>query len=1035
MKFYGLFIGIDRYASPTINWLNCAVRDAKALYGLFTDNLGNNTKLLIDKNATRVAIESEFNKLSECNNDDVVVIAFSGHGTETHELVTYDADRSNLNGTCISLDVLSEWLSRIRANRLIFILDCCFSGGMGAKALQVDMVARELRSTEELLKQLSGEGRLIITASLATEKAWENQKYGHGLLTYHLLSAIQGAEEATKAGKIGVYRLLEYVTQRVIDDASKLGKPQHPTLRGTINGDLTWPVFKPGTLYQSLFPECTKHKITTDIKSLTVYGFPEELLKVWAGLIPSLNQLQVDAINEFNLLDGEHIVVSAPTSSGKTMIGELAALKNVLERKRAIFLFPLKALVNDKLRHFTLAYQDFGIKTIRATGDSTSDDILPLMRGQYDICLMTYEKFSALVLGNPHILEQVGMVVIDEVQMIADESRGVNLEFILTLLRMRRRQDTEPQLIALSAVIGDTNGLERWLNARLLRRTERPIPLDEGVLSSDGSFRFISAEDGKERKIAQHIVPEFRKGSSQDLIIPLVRKLVSEGKSVIVFRETRGKARGCALYLAETLGLAPAQSALDMLPNGDPSLSSQRLRQALAGGVAFHISDLDTEERLLIEEQFRASPTALKVIAATTTLAMGVNTPAEAVIIAGLTHPGNKPYSVAEYKNIIGRAGRLGFSKKGTSYVIVQDGNEEYQVWRNYVMGSPEDLNSRFLDLNTDPRSLIVRVLVAAERSGQGLPAQEIIEFLEQSFGVFQQKQINQQWAWDEDALKNALAGLVENDLIIIDQNGLYHLTQLGRLSGEAGIEVESIVRFVRALKSVDPAHINDPTLIAVTQVSVELDNILFPINRKSTQKEPQVWVSEIRNQGVPESILSSLRYSIKEESQSTLRAKKTAACLLWITDKPLIDMEDVLTQFGGKLDGAAGPIRSVVSRTCDILPVVARVVEILYPGTDLDQRSSRLLVRLELGVPGNILGIATRLGKKLTRGDYLRLLSNNICTMEALENTDQNKLLECLGRDKEKLLEIDNALVNYRESCINNSSVVTSPILPQYEG
>lgn len=1030
-----MFIGIDRYASPTINWLNCAVRDAKALCGLFTDNLGDNTKLLIDKDATRANIELEFNKLSKCSNEDIVVIAFSGHGTETHELVTYDADRSNLTESCIHLDVLSKWLSRITASRLVFILDCCFSGGLGAKALQVDMSARELISTEELLKQLSGEGRLIITASLATEKAWENQKYGHGLLTYHLLSAIQGAEEVTKAGKIGVYRLLEYVTQRVIDDSSALGKVQHPTLRGTINGDVAWPIFKPGKVYQSFFPEHKKHKITGDIKSLTVYGFPVELLKVWAGSIPLLNQLQIDAINDFNLLDGEHLVVSAPTSSGKTMIGELAALKSILERKRAIFLFPLKALVNDKFRHFTSAYQDFGVKTIRATGDSTSDDILPLMRGQYDICLMTYEKFSALILGNPHILEQVGVVVIDEVQMIADESRGVNLEFILTLLRMRRRQGVEPQLIALSAVIGDTNGLERWLNAKLLRRTERPIPLDEGILKSDGSFRLISAEDGKEKVIERHIIPDFRKGSRQDLIIPLVRKLVSEGKSVIVFRETRGEARGCALYLAETLGLAPAQLVLDMLPKGDPSLSSQRLRDALAGGTAFHISDLDTEERLLIEEQFRASPTALKVIAATTTLAMGVNTPAEAVIIAGLMHPGNKPYSIAEYKNIIGRAGRLGFSKKGTSYVITQDMNEEYQVWRNYVMGSPEDLNSKFLASNTDPRSLIVRVLVAAARSRQGLPEQEIIEFLEQSFGAFQQKQINQQWTWDEGVLRNALAELVTNNLIKIDQNKVYQLTELGRLSGEAGVEVESIIRFVRAFKNIDLASSNDPTLIAVTQISIELDDLHFPINKKSTQKEPQTWMNEIRNQGVPECILTSLRYSANEESQSTLRAKKAVACLLWITDKPLAEIEDVLTQFGGKFDGAAGPIRSVVSRTCDILPIAVRVAEILFPGSDLGQRVSRLLVRLELGVPGKILEIATRLGKRLTRGDYLRLLSRNIYIMEDIENTEEKILLGCLENNKDKLGYIYNALTSYKSDKGNVSSTVTSAILPQYEG
>src|SRR5271170_5222204 len=41
----------------------------------------------------------------------------------------------------------------------------------------------------------------------------------------------------------------------------------------------------------------------------------------------------------------------------------------------------------------------------------------------------SYEKFSAIAVTNPHVLEQVGTIVIDEVQMIADENRGANLEF------------------------------------------------------------------------------------------------------------------------------------------------------------------------------------------------------------------------------------------------------------------------------------------------------------------------------------------------------------------------------------------------------------------------------------------------------------------------------------------------------------------------------------------------------------------------------------------------------------------------------
>ena len=93
-------------------------------------------------------------------------------------------------------------------------------------------------------------------------------------------------------------------------------------------------------------------------------------MNAWAGSIPSLNQLQLDAINQFGLLRGEHLVVSAPTSSGKTMVGELAALQGVLERKRACFLLPLKALVNDKHRQFTRTYQEFGIRSSGPPGKS-----------------------------------------------------------------------------------------------------------------------------------------------------------------------------------------------------------------------------------------------------------------------------------------------------------------------------------------------------------------------------------------------------------------------------------------------------------------------------------------------------------------------------------------------------------------------------------------------------------------------------------------------------------------------------------------
>src|SRR5712691_8280867 len=122
MALLGLFIGIDRYAAPKINWLSCARRDAIALHALFTDTLGDGGLLLTAQQATRAEIEVHFRTLAQCDPDDVVIITFSGHGSRTHELITYDADPNDLFNTAIPLSTLAEWFSDIPSRRLLCVL-------------------------------------------------------------------------------------------------------------------------------------------------------------------------------------------------------------------------------------------------------------------------------------------------------------------------------------------------------------------------------------------------------------------------------------------------------------------------------------------------------------------------------------------------------------------------------------------------------------------------------------------------------------------------------------------------------------------------------------------------------------------------------------------------------------------------------------------------------------------------------------------------------------------------------------------------
>jgi helicase len=1027
LPFKGLFIGIDRYASPGIDWLSCARRDAAALHGLFTDTMGGETVLLTDGQATRAAIEEEFWRLETAAIDDVVVVAFSGHGSETHELVAYDTDPYDISGTSIPLTTLGEWCARIPCRRLLIVLDCCFSGGMGAKALQVDARARSLESVDAELNRISGEGRVVLTASGPTQPAWESSRFGHGFLTLYLLEALQGPAEIREGDRIGLLRLLDYVSRRVTDAASKIRHEQHPAIRGTFDGEYSWPVMMPGSTYLAAFPEYGTPVATAEIASLAAFGFPQAVIDAWAGDIPNLNQLQLQAINEYGVLRGDHLVASAPTSSGKTMIGELAAIRGALARRRTLFLMPLKALVNDKLLHFQRVYGPFGIRTVEATGET--DDVTPLLRGQFDIALLTYEKFAALALTHPHIMEQVGTIVIDEVQMIADKSRGANLEFIMTLLRMRAREGLEPQVIALSAVIGDTNGLERWLGGRLLRRNERPVPLDEGIVCPDGRFRFLDGDSGHESSRERLIQPLYGEGKHRDWVIPLVRRLVSENKQVIVFRETTGETRHGADYLAQALGLPPAADALADLPAGDPSQATLHLRQTLSRGVAFHNSHLRRDERRVIEEHFRKRDTRLRVIVATTTLAMGVNTPASAVVIVGLEHPGPDgpvPYSVAEYKNIVGRAGRLGYAERGASYLVTRSAHEEHYYWQNYVTAAPENLVSRFLE--ADPRTLIIRVLVSAGRSA--VTGEEIIDFLECSFGVFQMRASGAGAGWDRHGLESALSDLLHHGMIDRVEDGRLNLTDLGRLAGESAIEIETLLRAVDCLRRLRPEEVTDPGLIALAQTSVELDEVSMPVNKKSTQKEPQHWAEQLLRQGISRTILGFIQRSSSQTIQAVTRSKKAAVCLYYISGIAMSEIENAVSQFGGGFGGSAGPIMSVTERTCDVLPTIARAAELLHPSLQLGERTARLIFRLAYGIQGPAVDLAHYSERTLDRADYRRLCDARMTERDRLTAANDAALLPLLADDQRKLSALRAAITKWGQARPVRAAVP----LPPYE-
>jgi helicase len=1006
--FHGLFIGVDRYSSPLVSDLTCAARDAKALYGLFADTFGDSScALLLDGAATRAAVLNAFGQLSTVGTDDLVFIHFSGHGSDIHHLMTADADPMALDASAIHLEELVNLFRQIPARNVLLCLDCCFAGGAGAKVFHAPVASRDATSTEALLQKIGGAGRVIFTAAGADQEALEDRRRGHGVFTYFLMQALRGAPEVIEAGAVTFLSLLQFVTQRVEAAAAQFQHAQQPGIRGTIDGEVRLPVLTPSRFYKSFFPDASTTVVSADVNDLLAHGFPQDVIDAIKQAVPKLNALQLSAVNDMRLLDGEHLVVSAPTSSGKTMIGELAAVRASLRGERTYVLLPLRALVNDKYGDLKGKYGPLGMRVIRSTGE-IADDNDALMRGKFDIALLTYERFATLAVTTPFILRNVGLVVVDEVQMITDVGRGANLEFLLTLLRSQRTIGVEPQIVALSAVIGDTNGFDKWLGARLLVSAERPVPLEEGTLNLSGDYHFI-ATDGKEQRAARYVQPEFRKGSSQDVIIPLVRRLVADGEKVIVFRETKVVVRATAAYLSHSLGIPPATKTLAELPTGDPSSASALLRQCLQGGVAFHNADLERGEREAIEASFRDPTGEVKVLVATTTLAMGVNTPAWTVVIEGLTHPGGDPYTVAEYKNMVGRAGRLGWSPKGKAFLVAAAFGEEGRLWNSYVLGKPENLVSRFGQQRV--LSAVCRVLATASASrAPGLDTPTIVRFLQSSFGAYQTGR-----SWTQTEVERALNDLTRGALVEAVE-GKYRLTPLGAVAGQLGIEVDSVARIARALRGVPIASIRAGTIVAATLATSELDDVYMPIH-KTSHKERQRWQAVPSQQGLPQSLIRELRHG--SDAEITARCKKLASTMMWIQGVELDRLEASLLQHMGA-DNAAGPIRSAAERTRDLVSVVGRVVSILNNAAPREPEQlwdtvDELLVQLELGVPAELVWLGREMKRGMDRGEYLALKRAALTSAKAIDAASEDVLAASVSREavRRRIIEIAKATLD----------------------
>jgi len=411
-----------------------------------------------------------------------------------------------------------------------------------------------------------------------------------------------------------------------------------------------------------------------------------ELFEQFAKLYPfDLDPFQTEAIDIF--LDGDSVMVAAPTGSGKTVVAEFGVFESFRRGGRVIYTTPIKALSNQKFRDLRATYGDFvGL----LTGDVTENPRAPIV-------VMTTEVMRNMLLQTPWELDTVDCVIFDEIHYIADTERGTTWEEAIILC------PEHIQLICLSATVSNADEIAAWISRthrpiQLVTHYERPIPLAL-YYYLDKKLRLVIDHDGNQVAEFPNAGGEIRKRVSRGGITAEMRRqaeldepqpweiLLAMAKQdmlpAIYFLFSR---RDCQDYAQRFAMMKPnfvrddetrrrinavIEAHIGSMREEDRELQQVRSIVSLASqGIGFHHASLLPILKQLVEVLFTRG--LLQVVFATDTLALGVNMPARTVVIGRMTKWDGRSRRLLitnEFQQMSGRAGRRGMDLRGNVVV------------------------------------------------------------------------------------------------------------------------------------------------------------------------------------------------------------------------------------------------------------------------------------------------------------------------------------------------------------------------------
>ncbi len=409
------------------------------------------------------------------------------------------------------------------------------------------------------------------------------------------------------------------------------------------------------------------------------------------------------------LANSSDLVVALPTSAGKTRIAELCILACLAQGRRTVYVTPLRALSAQTELVLEDTFTPMGVSVSSLYGSMGVNDLDEDALRTSQIVVATPEKLDFALRSDPDVIDDVGLVILDEGHMIGPEDREVRYE--AQVQRLLRRADANTRrIVCLSAVFPSGEQLDdfvAWITADdpdgLHRENWRPTRQRFGLVEWFGDrARLTMTLDDDQAFIPRYIEarpPMGRRRRSfpadnRELVIATAWRLLEEDQSVLIFCPQRRSVEPFATTILKLHKLGYLASALPEGVDLDEVLAigaewfgaGHPILECLTLGVAIHHGALPGPYRREVERLLRSGE--LRVTVASPTLAQGLNLSASAILFHGLTRAQDL-LTGAEFANVIGRAGRAFVDTEGlVLYPRFQPSEYQRGQWLKLTTGA-----------------------------------------------------------------------------------------------------------------------------------------------------------------------------------------------------------------------------------------------------------------------------------------------------------------------------------------------------------